>query len=142
MTIKFPAKGVHDNKPTPKVLYDIIINQLKFTDVCLDRSKFNAVVKLWPDHSYCNPPFSNKKPFILRAIASNKILHSEILLYLPFDSTVSWFKTLYQNNVLIMVFMKRMWHAKFPHALFHLKNYSQTQIVLLKDERDVLKYLR
>jgi hypothetical protein len=38
--------------------------------------------------------------------------------------------------------MKRMWHAKFPHALYHLKNYSQTNVVLLQDERDVLKYLR
>jgi hypothetical protein len=141
MTIKFPAKGVHDNKPTPKTLYDIITQELKFIDVCLDRSKFNAVVKLWPDHSYCNPPFSKKKLFILRAVASHKILHSEVLLYLPFDSTTSWFKTLYQNNVLIMVFMKRMWHAKFPHALYHLKNYSETKVVLLQKESDILKLL-
>ncbi len=63
MTIKFPERGLHDNKPTPKTLYDIITQQLKFTDVCLDRSKFNATVKLWPDHSYCNPPFSNRFRF-------------------------------------------------------------------------------
>ena len=44
MTIKFPQKGIYDNKPTPKTLYDIITQELKFTDVCLDRSKFNAAV--------------------------------------------------------------------------------------------------
>jgi hypothetical protein len=126
MTIKFPQKGIHDNKPTPKDLYQLITEELKFTDVCLDRTKFNAVVKLWPNRSYCNPPFSNKKPFILRAIASNRINHSEVLLYLPFDSTVSWFRALYDSNVLIMVFTKRLMHAKFPHALFHLKNYTHT----------------
>jgi len=141
MTIKFPERGVHDNKPTPSPLYRIIIDQLKFTDVCLDRSKFNAVVKLWPDRSYCNPPFSNKKPFILRAVASHKILHSEILLYLPFDPTTSWFKMLWQQNALIMIFMKKLKHEKFPHALYHLKNYSQTQVVLLQKESDILKLL-
>ena len=142
MTIKFPDRGVHDNKPTPKTLYDIITQELKFTDVCLNKDRFNAVTKLWPDRSYCNPPFSNKKLFILRAVASHRLLHSEILLYLPFDPTTGWFETLYQQNVLVMVFMKRMSHAKFPHALYHLKNsYTHTQIVLLHEERDVLKYL-
>ena len=37
--------------------------------------------------------------------------------------------------------MKRMAHAKFPHALYHLKKYSEPKVVLLKDERDVLKFL-
>jgi len=128
MTIKFPKRGLHDNKPTPKTLYDIIIQELKFTDVCLDKDKFNAVVKLWPNHSYCNPPFSEKKPFILRAVASNA-RGSEVLLYLPFDPSTNWFKLLYQHNALIMVFMKRMMHAKFPHALYHLKNYTHTSSV-------------
>jgi hypothetical protein len=141
MPFNYPKKGIHDNKPTSKVLYDIIINQLKFTDVCLDKNKFNAVVKLWPNRSYCNPPFSNKKPFILRAIASNKT-GSEILLYLPFDPSPSWFKLLYQQNVLVMIFMKRMGYAKFPHALYHLKNYNESKIVLLQNEQDVLKFLR
>jgi len=141
MTIEFPKKGIHDNKQTPRLLYDIITQELKFVDVCLDRSKFNAAVKRWPDHSYCNPPFSNKKVFILRAVASNA-LGSEVLLYLPFDPTTDWFRLLYQQNALIMIFMKRMLHAKFPHALYHLKNYSETKLVLLQNERDVLKFLR
>jgi len=141
VTIKFPPKGVHDNKPTPKTLYHLIIEQLKFIDVCLDKTKFNATVKLWPNRAYCNPPFSNKKPFILRAVASNKT-GSEILLYLPFDPTTIWFRWLYQQNALIMIFMKRMGHVKFPYALYHLKNYSETKLILLKDKHDVLKFLR
>ncbi|WP_061992190.1 DNA N-6-adenine-methyltransferase [Sulfolobus acidocaldarius] len=125
MTIKFPQKGIYDNKPTPKNLYKLITEELKFTDVCLDKNKFNAAVKLWPNRAYCNPPFSNKEVFILRAAASNKA-GSEVLLYLPFDPTTSWFRTLYQQNALIMVFMKRMMHAKFPHALYHLKTHTHT----------------
>ena len=140
MVVPFPKRGINDNKPTPSLLYHIIIDQLKFTDVCLDKNKFDATIKLWPNRSYCNPPFSNKKPFILRAITSNKI-GNEILLYLPFDPIPSWFKLLYQQNALIMVFMKRMGYARFAHALFHLKNYNEPKIVLLQNEHDVLKFL-
>ena len=139
MPVHFPTKGVHDNKPTPQTLYQIITQELKFADVCLDKTNFNAVIQLWPNRAYCNPPFSKKKLFILRAIASN-IAGREVLLYLPFDSTTNWFKLLYERNVFVMIFMKRMFHAKFPHALYHLKNYSEPKVILLQDERDMLKY--
>jgi len=138
--IKFPERGIHDNKPTPESIYNLITNQLKFIDVCLDKTKFDAVVKLWPNRSYCNPPFSIKKPFIIKAVESNK-LGSEVLLYLPFDPTPSWFKLLYQQNALTMIFMNRMGHAKFPHALYHLKNYNEAKVVLLRNEQDILKFL-
>jgi hypothetical protein len=141
VTINFPVRGIHDNKQTPAMLYNLIINKLKFIDVCLDKNKFSAISNVWPDKSYCNPPFSNKTLFIARAIESNR--HgNEVLLYLPFDPTTKWFQSLYYSNVLILVFMKRMMHAKFPHALYHLKDYSKTNVVLLHDEHDALKYLR
>jgi hypothetical protein len=140
MPVHFPTKGVHDNKPTPQTLYQIITQELKFADVCLDKTNFNAVVKLWPNRAYCNPPFSKKKLFILRAINSNQA-GREVMLYLPFDSTPSWFHMLYAQNVLVMIFMQRMGHAKFPHALFHLKDYQRTQVVLLRDIREVLNYV-
>jgi hypothetical protein len=40
-----------------------------------------------------------------------------------------------------MIFMKRMMHAKFPHALYHLKNYNETKVVLLQNEYDILKFI-
>jgi len=139
--IKFPSRGIHDNKPTPSTLYQIITKELNFTDVCLDKEKFNAEEELWGNMSYCNPPFSKKKPFVIRAVESNRA-GSEVLLYLPFDPSTSWFRILYEQNVLVMVFMKRMAHAKFPHALFHMKAHGEPRVVLLKDEHDVLKFLR
>jgi len=138
--IKFPRKGIHDNKPTPETIYNLITNQLKFIDVCLGKTKFDAVTKLWPNRSYCNPPFSKKKWFIVRAIASNQA-GREVLLYLPFDPTPNWFKLLYEKNVLVMIFMNRMGHAKFPHALYHLKNYDEPKVILVQDEHDILKFL-
>jgi len=139
--IKFPQRGIHDNKPTPNILYKILTEDLKYVDVCVDKNKFNAEEQLWIDHAYCNPPFSRKKPFIVKAVESNRS-GSEVLLYLPFDPSTGWFRILHQQNPLIMLFMKRMGHAKFPHCLFHLKNHSETKIVLLRDEHDVLNFLR
>jgi len=141
MPIEFPQRGKYDSKPTPKTLYHLIIEQLKFVDVCLDKTKFDATVRLWPNQAYCNPPFSNKQSFVLRAVTSNRA-GREVLLYLPFDPTTNWFRLLYQQNALIMIFMKKLGHERWPHALYHLKNYNETKLVLLQNENDVLKFLR
>ncbi len=37
MNPQFPKKGIHDNKPTPAAVYQIITQELGFKDVCLDR---------------------------------------------------------------------------------------------------------
>ena len=134
--MNFPERAVHDNKPTPKQLYDIIINQLHFVDVCVCKEKFNAKVQLWPNKAYCNPPFSEKSFFISRAIASHRA-GREVLLYLPFDPTTSWFEKLYYEKPLIIIFMKRMQHARWPVALFHLKNYDTTKVVLVRREAEI-----
>ncbi len=92
MNPQFPKKGIHDNKPTPAAVYQIIMQELGFKDVCLDKDKFDATKELWKDRSYCNPPFSVKIPFILKAVESNRVLGSEILLYLPFSSIKTFYR--------------------------------------------------
>ena len=138
--INFPQRGIHDSKPTPKQLYEIITKELGFIDVCLDKNKFNAKLQLWPDKSYCNPPFSEKAAFVSRAASSHRT-GREVLLYLPFDPTTTWFETLYHENPLIIIFMKRMQHNRWPAALFHLARYQQPQIVLVKDLVEVKRLL-
>ena len=138
--INFPQRGIHDNKPTPKQLYDIIVNELHFIDVCLDKNKFNAKLQLWPNKSYCNPPFSEKAQFVSRAASSHRA-GREVLLYLPFDPTTGWFETLYHENPLIIIFMKRMQHNRWPVALFHLKNYDAPRMILVKSEVEIKKLL-
>ena len=133
-------RGKHDNAHTPKPLYDIIVNDLRFTDVCLDPMKFNAAVQLWPNRSFCNPPFSNKSIFVNRAVMSHRA-GREVLLYLPFDPTVSWFQTLLDENPLIIIFTKRLGHNRWPTALFHLKDYKEYKVVFVKDINDVKKIL-
>jgi len=134
-------RGVNDNKLTPTVLYQLITQELGFIDVCKNRNEFDATKNIWFNKSFCNPPFSRKFIFIKMAIESHR-RGNEILLYLPFDPRTWWFKLLYQENVLIMVFMKRMGCAKYPHALYHLKNYSETRVVLVQNEFEILKFLK
>jgi len=137
---QFPKRGAHDNAPTPQALYDIIVNRLGFIDVCQDPKRFDAIASVWPNKSYCNPPFRNKKPFVRMAVQSNR-LGREVLLYLPLDPTTSWFKELYRANALILIFMKRMGHSKYPHALYFLKDFRAPQLVLIESEQDVIRYL-
>ena len=140
MTPRFPKRGIHDNDPTSSNLYDVIVNKLGFVDVCQDPKRFDATASVWPDKAYCNPPFRNKRPFIERAVESNK-LGRQVLLYLPLDPTTKWFKELYNANALIIIFTKRMGHSKYPHALYYLKDFKAPQFVLVGSEQEVLKYL-
>jgi len=140
MRPQFPRRGVHNNAPTPQALYDIVVNRLHFIDVCWDPQKFDATALIWPNRSYCNPPFRNKGPFVQKAIESNR-LGRQALLYLPLDPTTKWFKELYRANALILIFMKRMGHSKYPHALYFLKDFKEPQLVLIEDVQDVIRYL-
>jgi len=140
MKPQFPRRGIHNNDPTPQALYDIIVNRLHFIDVCQGSQRFDATALTWPNRSYCNPPFRNKGPFVRMAVQSNR-LGREVLLYLPLDPTTSWFKELYRANTLILIFMKRMGHSKYPHALYFLKDFKVPQLVLIEGEQDVIRYL-
>ena len=59
MVYKFPKRGAKNKEPTPPRLYHILIDELGYKDVCLGPEKFDALKELWPDHSYCNPPWSD-----------------------------------------------------------------------------------
>jgi hypothetical protein len=137
---QFPKRGVHDNDPTPGELYNVIVNKLGFIDVCLGPEKFDATKAIWPNRSYCNPPFSNKRPFIEQAIASNK-LGREVLIYVPFDPTTRWFRALYEANAMILIFMRKLKREKFPHALYYLRDFKSPQTILIEGVQDVPKYL-
>ena len=42
---------------------------------------------------------------------------------------------------MILIFMKRMGHSKYPHALYFLKDFKVPQLVLIEGEQDVIRYL-
>jgi hypothetical protein len=136
----FPPKGTDDNKPTPRELYNILIRDLHYNDVCLDPKKFNALLQPWPNHSYCNPPFSIKERFIARAIFHN-VEGKEVLMYLPFDPGAGWFQMLYRRNPLIIFFLFYNKNGRYPHMLINLASYPSPRVVFVRSYYEVKKLL-
>ena len=136
----FPPRGTDDKKPTPSELYKVLINDLHYTDVCLDPKKFDALLQPWPNHSYCNPPFSIKRMFVARAVYNN-VEGKEVLLYLPFDPGAGWFQMLYGRNPLIIFFMFARRQGRYPHMLVNLASYPSPRLVFVKSYYEVKKLL-
>jgi len=127
MVYKFPKKGAMNNEPTPPRLYRILVKELGYKDVCLGPEKFDALKELWPDHSYCNPPWSDKAEFVDAAIRSYEA-GSEVLMYLPFDPSTGWFHKLYEHNPLIIFFLKPPKHIRYPPILIDLGFYPEPEV--------------
>jgi len=137
---KFPPKGAQNNEPTPAPLYNVLVKELGYKDVCLGPEKFDALKELWPNHSYCNPPYSIKALFVDAAVRSNEE-GSEVLLYLPFDPSTGWFHKLYDRNPLIIFFLKPPKHARYPVALIDLDFYPRPEVKFiwrLQELKDLL----
>lgn len=127
-------RGKHDNAPTPPEIYNLIIKELKFVDVC--NGVTDALSTDWPDKAYCNPPYSKKSQFVEKAIKENK-KGKKVLLYLPLDPTVSWFKQLYNSNMILFILMKRWQHGRWPKALYLLSSSNMPFSFFVEDIHDL-----
>lgn len=136
----FHRRGSDDNKPTPPQLYHILINELGYIDVCLDPKKFDALKQPWPNHAYCNPPWSRKEEFVDAAVRAHKE-GKEVLMFLPFDPSTGWFHKLYSRNPLIIFFLEPPKHHHYPAILVHLASYPRPMAVFVKDLSEVKNYL-
>ena len=63
-------------------------------DPCPLNAKKDGLIINWKDKTYVNPPYSNPKPFVIKAIEENK-KGKTIAMLLPVDTTTEWFKLLY-----------------------------------------------
>ena len=64
----------------------------------------------WKDKTYVNPPYSNPKPWVEKAIEENKQGKTVVML-LKFDSTTKWFKLLAEHNAHIIHVGERLKHG-------------------------------
>ncbi len=127
-------RGKYDSSATPSEIYNIVL-KLGYTDVCNSVTD-NALTKDWPEKAFCNPPYSAKAPFIRKAVEENKKGRrgKKILLYLPLDPTTRWFQLLYENNVAVLILMKRFQNNRWPTALYYLNNFWRSDVVFAKIE--------
>ena len=137
---KEAEKEAEGKGPTPPQLYHVLVKELHYKDVCQNPKKFNALTRIWPNHSYCSPPWSEKAKFVDAAIRSNEAGH-EVLLYLPFDPSANWFHKLYEHNPLIVFFLIPPGHIRGTAVLIDLDFYSGPEVVFiwkLEELKDVL----
>ena len=132
----FHPKGNDDDKPTPPPLYHILVNELGYIDVCLDPKKFDALKQPWPNHAYCNPPWSIKYKFVDAAVHAHDE-GKEVLMFLPFDPSTAWFHKLYSRNPLVIFFLEPPEHYHYPIMLVHLAFYPKPTVVFVKNLREL-----
>ena len=136
--VRFPRRGEHDSKPTPRWLYSILLKK-GYVDVCIDPTKFDALKEEWNcGKCYCNPPWSRKLPFVIRAVeAANR--GKTVILLLPFDPTTRWFKLLWKHNPLVIVPMWRFKGARHPWMLAILGKGEGQKIVLVETWKELVE---
>jgi hypothetical protein len=80
----------------------------------------------WKDKTYCNPPYSNPKPWVVKAIEENK-KGKQIALLLKLDCSTEWFKLLTEADAHIFFINERVkFNGKAPpfcNALFILDGF-------------------
>lgn len=89
-----------DNYATPHVFYEKVNKEFIFDfDPCPLRATFNGLETEWIGNIYCNPPYSNIKPFIEKGIKEIKIGNAKKVVYLiPIRSDTGYWHDLIIPN--------------------------------------------
>jgi len=118
-----------DNAPSPKWLLDFFKD---YWDPCPSVPAFNGLIVSWSKKNYVNPPYSNKVPWILKAIEESWKGNKSIM-FLHVDTSTCWFWDLIIPWFHIYFFTKRIklgnGHTpKFASMLCETKNSGAIQI--------------
>lgn len=109
--------GAKDASTTPKWLYDDLNAEFHFDfDPCPLNPTFDGLSVPWKSSNYVNPPYSNKTPWIKRALIESYFGNTSVLL-LPVDTSAKWFqKWIHPHAAQIRFLNKRL---IFPPNLSH-----------------------
>ena len=96
--------AVNDKSPSPKW----ILNMFKdYFDVCPAKPTFDGLSIPWEKFNYCNPPYSNKVPWIKKAIQEMRLGNTTVML-LPHVPEMAWYHDLLIPNAEILSFRGRL----------------------------------
>ena len=78
----------------------------------------------WEDEPniFINPPYSNPKPWVEKAIETNKKYGATVVMLLKHDSSTRWYRLLHEAGAHILLFSERLKHntgkaCAFPSML-------------------------
>jgi len=103
----YTDKANKDSWATPQYIFDYFNKIFNFDfDVAAsaDNAKCedfytiedNALIKVWGDVNWCNPPYSNIKPWVEKAIFE-RMRNNKTVMLLPSDTSVEWFRLAFDN---------------------------------------------
>lgn len=129
------GKRDSDNYATPKRFYDQINKLYKFDfDPCPLKHDFSwdGLVVDWNGSIYCNPPYSNIEPFVLKGISEIKKGNARQVVYLvPVRSDTKYWNNLvmkYASEIIFIQgrlnFNEKKTPAPFPCVLLVFKRKS------------------
>jgi len=111
-------KGSRNREKTPtwllKQLYDVF--DFDF-DPCPIEHKFDGLKIDWGKRNYVNPPYSEKRKWILKAIEQQKKGKLTVML-LPVDTSTRWFNELILPNCQIIWLKERMRLDNNTHPMY------------------------
>lgn len=99
---------IKDCWQTPKFVFDYYNNRFNFTmDVCASHSNTLVENSYWTEAddslnqnwcmvSWCNPPYGNIMPWVMKAIDESKQGVKTVML-IPADTSVKWFKLAFDS---------------------------------------------
>ena len=98
---------IKDLWQTPISIFNNLNNEFNFTgDVASDfnnalcsnfyTEKDNSLSQQWFSSNFCNPPYSDIKPWVAKAKEQHK-LGKTIVMLIPSDTSVKWFKDAYES---------------------------------------------
>ena len=97
----------------------------EWDDPCLP-GKTDGLEREWQDPTYCNPPYSNPRPWVEKAIAT-AAKGRRVVMLLKHDSSTEWWRLLHEAGAMFcpiigrLKFSESTTPANFPSVLVFMK---------------------
>jgi len=115
-------KPLSDYSKSPSWIFKVFSG---YFDVCPKNPTFDGLSIPWKKRNYCNPPYSNKSPWIKKAIQEQKKGNITVML-LPHDTSSAYYHDLIVPNAELLILRGRLRldgksHPRFPSifVIFH-----------------------
>jgi phage N-6-adenine-methyltransferase len=93
---------------TPKSIFNYYNHRFNFTTdvassfknrLCRDHrsEKFDGLLTGWGDVNWCNPPYSNITPWVMKAIEQQVFFGRVTVMLIPADTSSKWFKLAFDH---------------------------------------------
>ena len=119
---------MNDEWRTPSDLMNIFKD---YYDPCLP-GRTNGLIEPWGDPTYCNPPYSDPKPWIEKAIAES-FQGKRVVMLLKHDSSTEWWRLLHEAEAIFCPILGRLHYSGKGRCPF------PSVLVLLSSKKEVIE---